>query len=86
MTTEKLFIKDKKQLSIVPTDWTDVRLLNTGKNDSLNEDVLNTHKKFVDMVLELGADGIRADVATIKPYKFWEELIKFSQAFNKRGV
>ena len=40
---------------------------------------MNTLKKFVDMVIELGADGIRADVATIKPYKFWEELIKYTR-------
>ena len=75
----ELFIKNEKNISIVPTDWTDVRLLNTGNNDKLNSDVMNAHKKFVDMVLELGADGIRADVATIKPYKFWEELIKYTR-------
>ena len=66
----ELFLKDKKQMSIVPTDWTDVRLLNTGNDLKLNEDVYNAHIGFVDMVLDLGADGIRADVATIKPYKF----------------
>ena len=82
LSNPELFIKDKKQLSIVPTDWTDVRLLNTGKDDSLNQDVLLAHKKFVDMVLELGADGIRADVATIKPYKFWEELIEYTRRKN----
>ena len=78
----ELFIKDDKQLSIVPTDWTDVRLLKTGDNDKLNQDLLNEHKKFVDMVLDLGADGIRADVATIKPYKFWEEIIDYTRAKN----
>ena len=40
LTRPELFIKDKKQLSIVPTDWTDVRLLNTGNNEALNDDVL----------------------------------------------
>ena len=29
------------------------------------------------MVLALGADGIRADVAAIKPYEFWKELIDY---------
>ena len=78
----ELFIKDKKQLSIVPTDWTDVRLLNTGTDENLNQDVLDAHKKFVDMVIDLNADGIRADVATIKPYKFWEELITYTRLQN----
>ena len=82
MTNPELFIKNKKQLSIVPTDWTDVRLLNTGKNENLNQDVLDVHKKFVDMVLEIGADGIRADVATIKPFKFWEEIISYTREKN----
>lgn len=82
LTNPELFIKDKKQLSIVPTDWTDVRLLNTGNNEKLNEDVLDVHKRFVDMVMDIGADGIRADVATIKPSKFWEEIISYSRLRN----
>ena len=77
-----MFLKDEKQLSIVPTDWTDVRLLDTGDNTKLNADLLEIHKKFVDMVLDFGADGIRADVATIKPYIFWEELIKYTRDKN----
>lgn len=82
LSNPELFIKDKKQLSIVPTDWTDVRLLNTGKDENLNQDVLNAHKRFIDMVLSINADGIRADVATIKPIKFWEELIEYSRLKN----
>lgn len=82
LSNPELFIKNKKQLSIVPTDWTDVRLLNTGNNDNLNEDVLNAHKRFVDMVQSIGADGIRADVATIKPSNFWVELIEYSRKKN----
>lgn len=75
----ELFIKDDKNISIVPTDWTDVRLINAGNNDKLNEDVLTEHIKFIDMLFELGADGVRADVATIKPSKFWEEIIKYAR-------
>ncbi len=75
----ELFIKDKRQLSIVPTDWTDVRLFNTGNDLKLNDDVYKAHVGFVDMVLDLGADGIRADVATIKPYKFWKNLIQYTR-------
>lgn len=82
LKSPELFLKDEKQLSIVPTDWTDVRLFNTGNNEKIHKDLLNVHKKFVDMVLELGADGIRADVATIKPSKFWEELIKYTREQN----
>lgn len=79
LTHPELFIKDDRLSSIVPTDWTDVRLLKTGNNKKLNQDVLDAHKKFVDMVLEIRADGIRADVATIKPSAFWEEIIKYTR-------
>ena len=75
----ELFIKDEKNFSIVPSDWTDVRLFDTGTNENINQDVLNQYKKFVDMILEIGGDGIRADVATIKPSKFWVELIKYTR-------
>ncbi len=75
----ELFIKDDKNLSIVPSDWTDVRLLNAGIDENINQDLINTHKNFIDMILNMGADGVRADVATIKPYKFWEELIKYTR-------
>lgn len=82
LKSPELFLKDEKQLSIVPTDWTDVRLLDTGDNSKLNHDLLEIHKKFVDMILVIGADGIRADVATIKPSKFWEEIIKYARDKN----
>ncbi|MCQ2754357.1 MAG: hypothetical protein MJ231_04830 [bacterium] len=82
LTHPELFIKDSKQLSIVPTDWTDVRLLNVGNEEKLNQDVLDAHKKFVDMAIELGADGIRADVATIKPANFWHEIITYTREKN----
>ena len=70
-----LFKKDKSQTPIVPTDWTDVRLFDT---DSQN--LYDTHVKYVDLMQELGFDGIRADVATIKPYEFWQDLIKYAQS------
>ena len=80
LTHPELFIKDSRQCSIVPTDWTDVRLLQTGSNKRLNQDLIDAHKKFVDLVLDMGADGIRADVATIKPYNFWVEIINYARA------
>ena len=78
----ELFVKDDKNLSIVPTDWTDVRLFQTGNNEKLNSDLFNEHKKFIDMIIDLNADGIRADVATIKPERFWTELIKYAREKN----
>ncbi len=74
------FIKDENNNPVTPLDWTDVRLFDVGTEKSVNEDLLNLHKKFVDMLVEIGVDGIRADVARLKPKAFWSELIKYTRA------
>lgn len=79
MQRPELFLKDKNGQAIVPSDWTDVRLLNSGSEEAVNSEVYNMYKDFVDMVIKLGADGIRADVATSKPAKFWKDLIEYSR-------
>ena len=79
MQRPELFVKDKQGQPVVPADWTDVRLFNSGTETAVNADVYNLFKGFVDMVIRLGADGIRADVATNKPAKFWKDLIDYSR-------
>lgn len=74
----ELFMKDGHGQAIIPSDWTDVRLLNSGSESAVNADVYNEFKDFTDMVISIGADGIRADVATLKPAKFWKDLIEYS--------
>jgi len=74
-----LFIKDQNGQAVIPADWTDVRLLDGGTEDKVNQNVYNLYKEFVDMVINLGADGIRADVAPLKPAKFWKDLISYSR-------
>lgn len=75
----ELFLKDKNGQAVVPADWTDVRLFDAGNETVINSEVYNLYKGFVDMVMQLGADGIRADVATSKPAKFWKNLIDYSR-------
>ena len=79
MQRPELFVKDKSGQPVIPADWTDVRLLNAGTETDVNRDVYNLFKGFVDMAISIGADGIRADVATNKPAKFWKELIDYSR-------
>ncbi len=79
MQRPELFVKDKSGQPVVPSDWTDVRLLNAGTEENINKDVYNLYKEFVDMVINIGADGIRADVATNKPARFWKDLIEYSR-------
>lgn len=76
-----LFLTDEGGEPIIPADWTDVRLFNVPNNQSLfKSDIFILHKIFVDYMISLGVDGIRADVATIKPYIFWKELISYTRS------
>ncbi len=75
-----LFMTDAAGQPLVPLDWTDVRIFKTQNADgSLNDAVYSLYKQYIDMVQKLGADGIRADVATSKPAKFWQNLISYAR-------
>lgn len=78
-----LFVLDDDGSAFIPADWADVRLFNVPDDETLlKSDIFMLHKFFVNYMINLGVDGIRADVATIKPYKFWEELINYTR--NKK--
>ena len=76
----ELFVKDENGSPVVPLDWTDIRLFDCGTEKGVNEDLLSLHKKYIDLLIEIGADGIRADVARLKTASFWEQLIKYTRA------
>ena len=78
------FLKDKNNESLVPADWADVRLFKIYNRDkTLNNEVLKNFKNFIDLAQDLGFDGIRADVAAIKPYAFWKNLITYARQKNE---
>ena len=67
----------------VPQGWQDIRMFkpfNDEQTRELNKDLLDLHKKYVDMCVELGFDGIRADVGRAKPVEFWNVIINYSRA------
>lgn len=78
----ELFKTDKNKNPIIPSDWTDVRLLDAGSESQINQDVYNLYTEFVDLMLSLDVDGIRANVPTIKPYSFWKKLIDDTRVRN----
>lgn len=79
------FILNKNKEAVIPADWTDVRLFKEFNQDkTLNEDTLNNFKSFVDMVQNLGIDGIRADVAAIKSHNFWKKIISYAREKNEK--
>lgn len=81
-----LFVSDDDGNAFVPADWLDVRLFNVAETEKeiLKSDIFILHKMFVNYMISIGADGIRADVATIKPFIFWKELIKYARS-KKEG-
>lgn len=74
-----LFVRNSEGEPVLPSDWTDVRLLSTGTEEKIDSNTYSLYKDFVKYVIKLGADGIRADVAHSKTKTFWEELIKYSR-------
>ena len=64
-----------------PQGWADIRMFEPWADAShrtLNPALYELHRQYVDNCIELGLDGIRADVARAKPTEFWDKLIKYS--------
>lgn len=74
-----LFVSTPAGEPVVPSDWTDVRLLSVGTEDNIDSNVFSLYKDFVKYMMSLGVDGIRADVAHCKTAAFWKELIAYSR-------
>lgn len=64
-----------------PQGWADIRMFDPWDDESkrtLNPKLLELHKQYVDACIDLGIDGIRADVARAKPPEFWDIIIPYS--------
>lgn len=64
-----------------PQGWADIRMFEPWADETnrvLNPALYEMHKQYVDACIELGLDGIRADVARAKPTEFWDKLITYS--------
>ena len=65
-----------------PEGWEDIRMFNPWQDEDrriLNPALMDYHKKFIDMCINLGIDGIRADVGRAKPPEFWDELTSYAR-------
>ena len=65
-----------------PQGWQDIRMFEVFSNEQtreLNKPVLDMHRKYVDACIDLGIDGIRADVGRAKPVEFWNVIINYSR-------
>ncbi len=81
-THPELMAFNKDGTSKTPGGWNDIKMLNPWKDETkkeLNPDLIKMYKDFVDLCLDLGVDGIRADVSRTKPTQFWDILTKYSR-------
>lgn len=76
-----LMAKERDGLAKTPQGWNDIRMFQPWEDEgkrTLNPKLLELHKEYVDMCIDLGIDGIRADVARAKPVEFWDIIIPYS--------
>ena len=73
---------ERDGLAKTPQGWNDIRMFQPWEDEgkrTLNPKLLELHKEYVDMCIDLGVDGIRADVARAKPVEFWDVIIPYSR-------
>ena len=66
-----------------PEGWEDIRMFEVWQDSDkriLNKPLVDYHKKFIDMCIDLGIDGIRADVGRAKPPEFWDIIISYARS------
>ncbi len=72
---------ERDGLAKTPQGWNDIRMFQPWEDEgkrTLNPKLLELHKQYVDFCIDLGIDGIRADVARAKPVEFWDIIIPYS--------
>lgn len=78
----ELMAMERDGLAKTPQGWNDIRMFQPWEDEgkrTLNPKLLELHKEYVDMCIDLGVDGIRADVARAKPVEFWDVIIPYSR-------
>ena len=81
----ELVAHERNGLAKTPQGWYDIRMFEPWEDEgkrTLNPELLEYHRKFVDLMIDSGVDGIRADVARAKPVEFWDIIIPYSRKRN----
>lgn len=81
----ELMAHERNGLAKTPQGWYDIRMFEPWEDEgkrTLNPELLEYHRKFVDLMIDSDVDGIRADVARAKPVEFWDIIIPYSRKRN----
>lgn len=84
-TNPDWFLRNRKGELKVPGTWHDIRMFDPFQNrdtGELRKSLYDMHVDFVKNFIDIGVDGIRADVARAKPAHFWKPLIEFSHQLD----
>ncbi|MEW5820447.1 MAG: hypothetical protein AB1782_09680 [Cyanobacteriota bacterium] len=84
-TNPDWFLRDRDGNLKVPGTWRDIRMFDPYTNrdtGELRQSLFEMHKEFVRNMIDIGVDGIRADVARAKPSHFWKPLIEYSHQLD----
>lgn len=82
---DELMAKERDGLAKTPQGWNDIRMFQPWEDEgkrTLNPKLLELHKQYIDLCVDLGIDGIRADVARAKPVEFWDIIIPYSRKLD----
>lgn len=77
----ELMAKEKDGQDKTPQGWQDIRMFRVWDDEGkriLNPKLVDMHRQYVNACIELGIDGIRADVSRAKPIEFWNVIIPYS--------
>lgn len=81
----ELMAMERDGLAKTPQGWNDIRMFQPWEDEgkrTLNPKLLELHKQYIDMCIDVGIDGIRADVARAKPVEFWDIIIPYSRKLD----
>ena len=81
----ELMAKERDGLAKTPQGWNDIRMFQPWEDEgkrTLNPKLLELHKQYIDFCVDMGVDGIRADVARAKPVEFWDIIIPYSRKLD----
>lgn len=85
LSQNNLMAKERDGMAKTPQGWNDIRMFQPWEDEgmrTLNPELLQLHKEYIDMCVDLGIDGIRADVARAKPVEFWDVIIPYSRKLD----
>ncbi|MBR1754202.1 hypothetical protein IJ732_05130 [bacterium] len=79
-----LFLKDGYGNPIAPEGMDDVRILNAGTENNINNAVYQLYRDFTEMMVDLSVDGISVSMPETKPASFWKKLINETRKFDSQ--